>query len=152
MQIEEYFIDIVVNNDFDNFLYLIENNKVDPSYDNNLALVISTEENKVEFVEYLLGLNLEFNSYIQKFLFQQAIEYNSKDVLPLLIEDHRLSVTVEDNFPLKFSLKHKNIPFIKKILEEEDVLNTINIEWINKKITNKEEKEQLLLFYKILDF
>ena len=151
MQIEEYFIDIVVENDFDNFLYLIENDKVDPSYDNNLALVISTEENKVKFAKYLLNLDLDLSN-IKSFLFQQAIEYNSTDVLPLLIKDQRLSVTVDDNFPLRFSLKNKNFDFVKLFLAEEDVLNSIDLHWINKNIIDKEEKNKLIMYYKMLDF
>jgi hypothetical protein len=151
MVIEEFFIDIVVENNFEHFVYLIEQNKVDPSYDNNLALVISIEENKIKFVKYLLNLDLDLKS-IEKLLFQQAIEYNSKDVLPLLVKDQRISTNFDNNFPLKFSLKHRNPHFIQLLLNEDDVINSIDFNWINKNIINKEEKKLLLLFYKIYDF
>ena len=151
MQIEEFFINLVVENSFDDFVYLIESGKVDPSYDNHLALIIAAEENKYNFAKYLLDLNLNI-SHLNKILFQQTIEYNSDLILPLLLKDKRLSLEQDNLFPLRFSLKHQNIKFIKLLLEKDEITNNINFEWININIKNKKELNIINSFYKVLNF
>tara|TARA_Y100000588_G_scaffold221434_1_gene235262 strand:+ start:762 stop:1217 length:456 start_codon:yes stop_codon:yes gene_type:complete len=151
MQIEEFFIDLVVENSFNDFVYLIESGKVDPSYDNHLALVIAVEENKYNFVKYLLNLNLNI-SHLNHLLFQQTIEYNSDLVLPLLLKDRRFSVEDNNFYPLRFALKHQNINFVKLLLEEKDIKDNINLEWISLNIKNKKELNIINSFYKVLLF
>lgn len=151
MQTEEFFIDSVVENNFNDFVYLIESGKVDPSYDNYLALVIAVEENKDNFVKYLLSLNLNI-SHLNNLLFQQAIEYSSNLVLPLLLNDRRFSVEKDNFYPLRFALKHQNIKIIKLLLDEKDIRDNISLEWISLNIKNKKELNIINSFYKVLFF
>lgn len=89
-EIEEYFIEAVVDNNLISVREYVELYDIDISYDNNLAIIITAEEGFNEIFDYFLWLDIVDLSFDNYETLKRAIIYNNRYIIMAIINNINL--------------------------------------------------------------
>jgi len=101
MDIQEQFYDYIENNDINNIKSLLNDKRIDPSDENNLAFILASDKGHFDIVKLLLKDKRVNPSDRNNWAIQLASQNGYFDIINLLWKDKRVKTSLkEDCFEL----------------------------------------------------
>ena len=117
---------------------LINDENVDPSYNNNNAIRFSSENGHTEIVELLLNDKRIDPAYDNNWAIQSAIIDGYISIVELLLADERVDPSDEMNYALLLALDYK-----QNNIKQNNIFNLL---WKDKRIKNTLKNDNLELY------
>ena len=135
MDFQYEFIEACQIGDFDKVKSLLVNEKVNPTYNNNYAIRLASENGHYNVLKLLLGDNRVINFFKIADDSNWAIRWASQNghynIVKLLLEDKRVinffKIADRDNLAIRLASKNGHYNIVKLLLEDNRVINFFKI-------------------------
>ena len=111
---------------------LLQDSRVDPSAENNYAIIRASYHGYTEVVKLLLQDSKVDPSADNNYAFRVASYYSFIDIVKLLLQDSRVDPSAKDNYAFRVASHSGNSQLVKLLLKDPRVKNTLTEEEIEK--------------------
>ena len=97
MDIQEKFYKAIKNNDINNVKSLLNDKRIDPSYDNNFAIQLASQNGHIDIVKLLLKDKRVDPSHDNNYIIRFAYNEGYLDIVNLLWQDQRVKNSLKNH-------------------------------------------------------